>query len=101
MNLKIFTVLVGALLAAASVQADGLTDEQQLFRALREQSAAIRQLPQNAATLPDVNALLQDKLSGADRQWICNAGCSRPLRRTARPVRMPCIFCHFPSPGRD
>lgn len=36
MNLKIFTVLAGALLAAACVQADGLTDEQQLFRALRE-----------------------------------------------------------------
>lgn len=70
MNLKIFTVLISALLAAACVQADGLTDEQQLFRTLREQSAAIRQLPQNAATMPDVNALLQDKLSGADRQWI-------------------------------
>ena len=70
MNKLMLTVLLGTLMATVCAQADGLTDEQQLFRALREQSAAIRQLPQNAATMPDVNALLQDKLSGADRQWI-------------------------------
>ncbi|HEC2564910.1 type-F conjugative transfer system pilin assembly protein TrbC [Raoultella ornithinolytica] len=70
MNSKTFTVLVGALMVAVCAQADGLTDEQQLFRALREQSAAIRQLPRNPATMPDINTLLQDKLPGADRQWI-------------------------------
>ncbi|WP_406564982.1 type-F conjugative transfer system pilin assembly protein TrbC [Klebsiella aerogenes] len=64
------TALFGVLTAAACAQADGLTDEQQLFRALREQSASIRQHPQGTASMPDVNTLLQDKLSGVDRQWI-------------------------------
>lgn len=70
MNKLMLTALFGALMTAACAQADGLTDEQQLFRALREQSAAIRQHPQDTAAMPDVNTLLQDKLSGADRQWI-------------------------------
>ncbi|KGT87923.1 TrbC protein [Erwinia typographi] len=70
MNKRMLTALFGALMAAACAQADGLTDDQQLFRALREQSAAIRQHPQDTAPVPDVNTLLQDRLSGADRQWM-------------------------------
>lgn len=66
MNRLIFTVLAGALLAATCARADGLSDNQQFLRTLREQSAARQQMTfvpsQQGPGMP----------AGEDMQWIEN-----------------------------
>lgn len=66
MNRLNYTVLAGALLSAACVRADGLSDNQQFLHALREQSAARQQMTFDPS--PDG----PERPSGADQQWIEN-----------------------------
>lgn len=66
MNRLNFTVLAGALMAAACAQADSLSDNQQFLHGLREQSAARQQM--TFAPSPDG----PQRSSGADQQWIEN-----------------------------